>query len=547
MKRRLMNDGAHEVKMPRGETMGGRADSHPSDGILRALMNGIAARLALLCLLVAALAVGACRLLLPERYAVNAPLGHLLFGRGAEPPARDTVQELLSVPEGFAVELWVAGLPNARFLRFTPMGDLLVSTPRSGRILLVERDADGDNRPDGVRTLLEGLDRPHGLDLQEGWLYVGETGAIARVRFDAAARRTQGPVERIVTDLPSGGNHWTRTIRFGPDGLLYVSVGSSCNVCIETDPRRATVLRFRPDGSHPEIFATGLRNSVGFDWRPDTGKLYATDNGRDLLGDDFPPCELNRIEQGGFYGWPFANGDRLPDPDLGAGNEDRIAASIPPVHEFRAHNAPLGMTFLREAGWPAPYQGAALAALHGSWNRTRKDGYEVVSLHWRPDGKIEERPFLTGFLRGEQVIGRPVDVAEGPDGSIYVSDDYGGAIYRVRLANAGRATADAPAPTTLAAARPDPLAGLSPTERSAARRRGAALYETHRCAGCHEIERADPGVVPVVLVPERLRSRYDVASLGEYLLAPTPPMPAVPLEESARRDLAFHLLARDGE
>jgi glucose/arabinose dehydrogenase len=510
-------------------------------------MAGIAARLALLALLVAALAVGACRLLLPERYAVNAPLGHLLFGRGAEPPAGDAVPELLSVPEGFAVELWVAGLPNARFLRFTPTGDLLVSTPRSGRVLLVERDADGDGRPDGVRTLLEGLDRPHGIDLYEGWIYVAETGAVARVRFDPATRRTEGPVERIVTDLPPGGNHWTRTIRFGPDGLLYVSVGSSCNVCVETDPRRAAMLRYRPDGSQPEVFATGLRNSVGFDWRPGTADLYATDNGRDLLGDDFPPCELNRIEPGGFYGWPFANGDRVPDPDLGAGNEDRIAASIPPVHEFRAHNAPLGMTFLRSRNWPAPYPNAALVALHGSWNRTRKDGYEVVSLHWTSDGRIEERPFLTGFLRGEKVIGRPVDVAEGPDGAIYVSDDYGGAIYRIVLAHDARTTASVRTPTTPAPARPDPLAQLSLAERATARERGAALYEAHRCGRCHEAERADPGVVPIVLVPGHLRARYDLASLGAYLLAPTPPMPAVPLDESGRRDLAVHLLSEEGE
>ena len=187
----------------------------------------------------------------------------------------------------------------------------------------------------------------------------------------------------------------------------------------------------RPDGSGEEIFATGLRNPVGFDWRPETGELYATDNGRDLLGDDFPPCELNRIERGGFYGWPYANGDRVADPDLGAGRERRIASSLSPAHAFRAHNAPLGIHFVRGARAPRDYHGAALVALHGSWNRTRKDGYKVVSLHWRPDGAIEERDFAVGFERDEDVIGRPVDVAEGPDGAFYISDDYAGAIYRV--------------------------------------------------------------------------------------------------------------------
>jgi hypothetical protein len=187
-------------------------------------------------------------------------------------------------------------------------------------------------------------------------------------------------------------------------------------------------MRFHPDGTGGEIYATGLRNAVGFDWRPEDGELYATDNGRDLLGDDFPPCELDHVVQGGFYGWPVANGNRVPDPDFGKGAEARIAASIPPVHGFRAHNAPLGITFLRGQDLPEDYRGAALVALHGSWNRTRKDGYEVVSLHWRADGAIEERDFLTGFLdrSDDEVVGRPVDVAEGPDGAVYVSDDYAG-------------------------------------------------------------------------------------------------------------------------
>jgi glucose/arabinose dehydrogenase len=535
-----MNDDAHEVKEPRGEIDAVGRFTLGAARYAPAPMTRILVRLALAFLLLGALAIGACRALLPERFAVNAPLGQLLFGRGAEALPADTVGDVLSAPEGFSVELWVSGLPNARFLRFTPAGDLLVSTPRSGRIFLVERDGDGDGRPDGVHALLEGLDRPHGLDLHDGWLYVAETGAIARVRFDPDSRQLEGPVERVVTGLPAGGNHWTRTIRFGPDGWLYVSVGSSCNACVEVDARRATLLRYRPDGSGGEVFATGLRNAVGFDWRPATGELHATDNGRDLLGDDFPPCELNHVIEGGFYGWPYANGERVPDPDHGEGHEDRIAASIAPVHSFRAHNAPLGMTFLRDGRWPTSLRGAALVALHGSWNRTRKDGYRVVSLHWAEDGAIEERPFLTGFLRDDEVLGRPVDIAEGPDGAAYVSDDYGGAIYRVRRADEKRSRwagqPMSPRPTST-----DPLAALSSTEVAGARERGAALYEAHRCARCHEPERAEPGVVAVLIAPERLRARFDVPGLAAYLLAPTPPMPAFPLSETERRDLAVWL------
>ena len=371
---------------------------------------------------------GACALM-PERWAVNTPLLHLVFGRGAA-PEEEGFSERIRVPEGFAIGIYAQGLPSARFLRFAPSGDLLVSLSRHDRIELIERDEDGDGRADGHRVLIEGLNRPHGMDFHGGWLYIAEADAVGRIRFDGRQRAVEGPYERIVTGLPKGG-HWTRSLRFGPDGWMYLSLGSSCNVCEEKDPRRAAIVRYRPDGSGEEIYATGLRNAVGFDWRPGSGELYATDNGRDLLGDDFPPCELNLIVKGGFYGWPYANGDRVEDPDYGDGQGDRIRASIPPVHGFRAHNAPLGIAFVRSRGAPPGYHDAALVALHGSWNRTRKDGYRVVSLHWREDGSIEERDFAVGFEFDDNVIGRPVDVAQGPDGAFYISDDFASAIYRI--------------------------------------------------------------------------------------------------------------------
>jgi glucose/arabinose dehydrogenase len=483
--------------------------------------------------------VGSCRWLLPERFAVNAPIGHMLFGRGAATPAPDTLGRRFRAPEGYAVGLFAGSLDNPRMLRFTSAGDLLVSAPRSGRILLVERDADGDGSADGVRTLLEGLSRPHGMDFHEGWLYVAETDGIGRIEFDPATRETRGTYQRVVNGLPGGGNHWSRTVRFGPDGWMYVSIGSSCNVCAEEDPRRAAIVRYRPDGSGEEIVARGLRNSVGFDWQPGTGQLYATDNGRDLLGDDFPPCELNRIVMGGFYGWPYANGDRVPDPDFGAGNEARVQSSIPPVHGFRAHNAPLGIVFLRGDDLAEPLRGAALVALHGSWNRTHKDGYKVVSLHWDADGGVTERDFLTGFLDDDDVNGRPVDVAQGPDGAIYVSDDYAGAIYRVARSSGGTSFATANAAPAPAAK--DPLADLPTAERAASAERGRTLFEANGCAGCHDAARAQAGVVAVKL--QGLGARYSIDSLTAFLAAPTPPMPPVELAAEARRDLAVHLLA----
>jgi glucose/arabinose dehydrogenase len=476
----------------------------------------------------------------PARFAVNGPVRQMLFGTGIDAPEAAALEARLEGPAGSHVGRFAEGVKNARFLRFTPGGDLLVSQPREGTVLLLERDRDGDGRADGRRVVLSGLDRPHGLDLHEGWLYVAETSAVGRVRFDPETGRTEGSFERVVTGLPGGGNHWTRTVRFSPDGFMYVSVGSSCNVCLEEDRRRASIVRYRPDGTGEQVWATGLRNSVGFDWRPADGQLYATDNGRDLLGDDFPPCELNRIVEGGFYGWPIANGDRVPDPDFGKGQEARIAASIPPVHGFRAHNAPLGIAFLRSGKAPAGYRDAAVVALHGSWNRTRKDGYKVVSLHWAADGTIRERDFLTGFLGAtdDDVIGRPVDVAEGPDGAVYVSDDYAGSIYRVAWSGSAAAEAGARRGDAGPAA---PPAAASPAAGGEAIERGRALYAGLPCAACHEKEKARAGMVTKPLA--RLAARYTRESLAAYLRTPNPPMPAFPLSDAERADLAAFLLA----
>jgi glucose/arabinose dehydrogenase len=354
-----------------------------------------------------------------------------MMGRGISTPAENVIASRLTVPEGFEVNLYAGDVPLARWMHFTDSGDLIVSRTRAGEVILLERDQNGDGKADGSHVLVADLDVPHGLAIRDGWLWIAERTGVGRIRFDAASGTVNGPLEKVVEGLSGDGFHLTRTIAFGPEGKLYLSQGSTCNVCVEQDARRGTMMRFNVDGSGAEIYATGLRNSVGFDWAPWDGSLYATENGRDLLGDDFPPDELNRIEPGGFYGWPFVNGFGVPDPEFGPGNEARAAQSISPAHGFRAHNAPLGMHFVRRAHLPDGFDRAALVALHGSWNRTKLDGYKVVSLHWSEDGSITERDFMTGFLGPDGVIGRPSDVTEGPDGSIYVADDYGGAIYRV--------------------------------------------------------------------------------------------------------------------
>jgi len=354
-----------------------------------------------------------------------------MLGRSIEPPSAAQVAAKLQVAEGFRLEVYSTEVPLARWPLATSTGDLIVSRTRGDQVVLLERDANGDGKPDAVRTLLEQVEHPHGLALHDGWLYVGELRGIGRIRFDEDTGQVSGPYEHIVSDFSSDGFHQTKTIGFGPDGWLYVSQGSSCNVCVEKDPRRATIMRMQPDGSQREIFATGLRNSVGLDWAPWDGALYATENGRDLLGDDLPPDELNRIEQGRFYGWPFVHGAGMLDPEFAKGHESEAARAVPPVHGFRAHNAPLGLHFLRGQNLPPGYARTALVALHGSWNRRQPDGYKVVALDWQPDGRIVERDFLTGFLSESGIIGRPAGVTQGADGAIFVTDDYAGVIYRI--------------------------------------------------------------------------------------------------------------------
>jgi glucose/arabinose dehydrogenase len=390
----------------------------------------------LLLTFLAVLAVGALAVVLllqfgPVQVGAKRAFLDFMLGRDIAAPGAAQVRERLRPAPGWQVEIYADDVPLARVLRLTSRGDLLVSRTRAGEVTLLLRDANGDGRPDGQRPLLTGLDRPHGLELHEGWLYVAETTAVGRVRFDQERGLVSGEYTKILTGLTGDGFHLTRTLRRGPDGWLYLAQGSSCNSCVETDPRRATIMRLATDGSDATIHARGLRNSVDFDWAPWDGALYATENSRDLLGDDTPPDELNRIVGGGFYGWPYRHGRDIVDPELGEANPAEVARAIPPVHDFRAHNAPLGIRFLRANASVPGFERAALVALHGSWNRREPDGYKVVSLHWTDDGQVDERDFLTGFLSPDGILGRPAFIEEAPDGVVYLSDDYAGVIYRI--------------------------------------------------------------------------------------------------------------------
>ena len=332
---------------------------------------------------------------------------------------RKALAERIRVPEGYAFAIFAEGLGRARLMQMTAAGDLLVSASRDGTILLVRGDGDGDGKSDGQRILAGGLDKPHGILLEGRRLYVAEEHRVTAYDFDGA-RMTGG--RPILEGVPADGGHATRTLRRGPDGLLYLSVGSSCNACIEDHPWRAAIIRFDEDRP-PEIFASGLRNTVGFDWRPETGELYGVDNGRDNLGDDVPDDEVNLIEEGGHYGWPFVHGAGVADPGL-HGQMPADLSTRDQAHGLGAHVAPLSIRFLRSE------TGTALVAEHGSWNRSEKAGYRIVKLAFAA-GAIAEEVFLDGCEVAGEVICRPVDILEAEDGAIFVSDDYAGAIYRI--------------------------------------------------------------------------------------------------------------------
>ena len=346
----------------------------------------------------------------------------------SRPPPRDQweilLRERIKLPDGYRLEVFARDLGRLRLMQMTADGDLIVSGYRDGNILLVKADGDGDGRSDGQEDLLEGVNQPHGLLLEGHTLYVAEEQRVVSYDFDGVKLDK----ERVILEgIPGGGGHSSRTFKRGPDGFLYLSIGSSCNSCVEEHPWRAGVIRFK-EGAAPEIFASGLRNTVGFDWQPGTGALFGVDNGRDNLGDDVPDDEVNRIEAGKHYGWPFVHGTDVKDPTLYAVMPQGLAPVLQ-FHGLGAHVAPLSIRFLKNQA-DAALNGTALVAEHGSWNRTEKAGYRIIRLIFEGD-KAREEVFLTGCQANEEVICRPVDILEAPDGRLYVTDDYAGSIYSI--------------------------------------------------------------------------------------------------------------------
>jgi len=349
-----------------------------------------------------------------------------------------------ALPEGFAMSVFAEGVKGARTLAFDPSGALLVAQTSEGRIMALP-DTDGDGKADAKVLVADGLDRPHGLAFRctdpsrptECVLYVAEEDMLSSYEYNAEAHRAVGRRELLPLPDAGAGGHHTRSLHFMPypdDSTLLVSVGSSCNACAEDDARRAAVLTYDVETGASGVFATGLRNAVFLAPHPVTGEVWATEMGRDGLGDDTPPDEMNIVKEGGFYGWPWYYGKNVRDDTHRPGQAPEFAGTLMGSHvDLQAHSAPLGFAFVPEEGWPEEYWFDALVAYHGSWNRSEPTGYKIARIDLDDEGNYRGvEDFITGWLRPDGTLaGRPADVKALPGGTLYVSDDGAGVVYRV--------------------------------------------------------------------------------------------------------------------
>ncbi|OGU00700.1 MAG: sorbosone dehydrogenase [Geobacteraceae bacterium GWC2_48_7] len=335
----------------------------------------------------------------------------------------------IKLPPGFSIAIYAANVPGARSMALGSKGTLFVGSRNEGKVYAIV-DRNGDQKAEEVITIAEGLNSPNGVAFRNGALYVAEISRI--LRYDSIEERLKNPPPPVIVNasFPAKSHHGWKFIRFGPDGMLYVPVGAPCNVCEKKDPRFASITRLNPDGKNPEIFARGVRNTVGFDWHPQTGELWFTDNGRDMLGDDIPPDELNRAPRAGLhFGFPYRHGKSIEDPEFG---KKRISKEfVPPEIELGPHVASLGMRFYTGLMFPESYRNQIFIAEHGSWNRSRPIGYRITLVRIKKNRAVSYETFAEGWLRDGKVSGRPVDLQIMPDGSMLVSDDKTGAIYRI--------------------------------------------------------------------------------------------------------------------
>jgi glucose/arabinose dehydrogenase len=335
----------------------------------------------------------------------------------------------ITLPPGFHIAVYAADVPNPRQMALGPPGVIFVGSMSKGRVYAVV-DRDGDHRAEQVHVLATGLNMPSGVAYRDGALYVAAVNRVLRWR-DVARDLAHPPKPEVVSEaFPTDTHHGWKFIAFGPDGRLYVPVGAPCNICPMPGPLHGTITRLDVGGGQPEVVARGVRNSVGFDFQPGTGELWFTENGRDWMGEDQPPDELNRLTRvGEHFGYPFCHGDGVADPEYNGGRA--CGQFTAPVRLLDPHVAAIGMRFYTGTMFPEKYRGGVFIAEHGSWNRKTPIGYRVTFVKIEGSRATSYEPFAHGWLKGSTASGRPADVLVMPDGALLVSDDKAGRIYRI--------------------------------------------------------------------------------------------------------------------
>jgi glucose/arabinose dehydrogenase len=341
----------------------------------------------------------------------------------------------LKVPSGFTTNIAASGLGKPRMMAFADDGTLYVTRRDQGDVLQL-KDSDKDGKFDELHTVVTKFPGVHGIAFHDGYLYLCANRELKRAKL---LPEGASEPETLIKDLPDGGQHGNRTIGFGPDGMLYITVGSDCNDCNESNPEHATILVAKPDGTERRIFARGLRNTIGIDWHPETKELWGADNGTDWRGEEIPPEELNKIIEGAHYGWPWIYGDKQPDETreepAGTTKEEFAKKTESPALTFPAHSAPINLIFLQKAKtFPNDYQDDALITFHGSWNRKNPEGFKIKRIVFENGMPKGQEDFFSGFLSpdGKSRFGRPAGLAISPDGVLFISDDANGIIYSVK-------------------------------------------------------------------------------------------------------------------
>ncbi|MBE9462672.1 PQQ-dependent sugar dehydrogenase [Dyadobacter subterraneus] len=352
--------------------------------------------------------------------------------------------KLIKVPDGWQVSVAAAGLGKPRMLYNGPNGELYVTRRDAGDVLML-RDNDKNNTFEELTTVASEFKGVHGITIKDGFMYLCNNEQLRRYPLNPDG--TLGETQILISDLPSGGQHPNRTIEFGPDGMLYLSVGATCNDCKESDKETATMLQVDPKTWKRTIYASGLRNTIGFDFQPKTGEMWGADNGGDGKGNKWPPEEINQIVKNGNYGFPFAYGkkevDQSREDPAGDTKEEWVKNTLPSTLELPAHMAPIAFKFFGDAAnIPTQYSGDALVAWHGSWNRSKPSGYKVQRIHFENGNAVGAEDFMTGFLKPGMLLfkrktrfGRPAGITVTPSGVVYVSDDANGVIYAVKKTN----------------------------------------------------------------------------------------------------------------